>query len=123
MAEEDLKVYSIEDVSKHTTRDDLWIAYNGGVYEASRYIDEHPGGEEVLLDVAGTDATEAFEDIGHSEEARETLLKLLIGKLEGGELKSPTKQGVATEGADNSSFIILGLVVVAVAVGAYFYFV
>lgn len=123
MAEEDLKVYSIDDLSKHTTRDDLWIAYNGGVYEASRYIDEHPGGEEVLLDVAGTDATEAFEDIGHSDEARETLLKFLIGKVEGGELKSPARQSVATEGTNNSTYIILGLVVVAVAVGGYFYFV
>lgn len=39
------------------------------------------GGEEVLLDVAGQDATEAFEDVGHSDEARETLDQLLIGTL------------------------------------------
>lgn len=120
---DDLKVYSIEEISNHNTRDDLWIAYNGGVYEASRYIDEHPGGEEVLLDVAGTDATEAFEDIGHSEEAREALLKLLIGKLEGGEVVSPHKQTAVATDADNSIYIILGLAVVVAAVGAYFYFV
>lgn len=39
------------------------------------------GGEEVLLDVGGQDATEAFEDVGHSDEAREILEGLLIGKL------------------------------------------
>jgi cytochrome b involved in lipid metabolism len=39
------------------------------------------GGEEVLLDVAGQDATEAFEDVGHSDEAREILTGLLVGKL------------------------------------------
>lgn len=39
------------------------------------------GGEEVLLDVAGQDATEAFEDVGHSDEARETLEQLKIGNL------------------------------------------
>lgn len=39
------------------------------------------GGEEVLLDVAGQDATEAFEDVGHSDEARETLDQLLVGNL------------------------------------------
>jgi cytochrome b5 len=33
------------------------------------------------LDVAGQDATEAFEDVGHSDEARETLEQLLVGKL------------------------------------------
>jgi hypothetical protein len=44
----------------------------------------HPtyrGGEEVLLDVGGQDATEAFEDVGHSDEAREILDGLIVGKL------------------------------------------
>ena len=39
------------------------------------------GGEEVLLDVGGQDATEAFEDVGHSDEAREILNGLLVGTL------------------------------------------
>ena len=39
------------------------------------------GGEEVLLDVGGQDATEPFEDVGHSDEAREILDGLLVGKL------------------------------------------
>lgn len=41
----------------------------------------HSGGEEVLLDVGGQDATEAFEDVGHSDEAREILEGLLVGGL------------------------------------------
>lgn len=40
------------------------------------------GGEEVLLDVGGQDATEAFEDVGHSDEAREILDGLLVGTLD-----------------------------------------
>ena len=39
------------------------------------------GGEEVLLDVGGQDATEAFEDVGHSDEAREQLVALEVGLL------------------------------------------
>lgn len=35
----------------------------------------------MLLDVAGQDATEAFEDVGHSDEAREILDGLKIGTL------------------------------------------
>lgn len=31
--------------------------------------------------MAGQDATEAFEDVGHSDEAREILEKLIIGDL------------------------------------------
>ena len=34
-----------------------------------------------MLDVGGQDATEAFEDVGHSDEAREILEGLKIGTL------------------------------------------
>ena len=34
-----------------------------------------------MLDVGGQDATEAFEDVGHSDEAREILDGLLVGSL------------------------------------------
>ena len=34
-----------------------------------------------MLDVGGQDATEAFEDVGHSDEAREILQTLRIGTL------------------------------------------
>ena len=34
-----------------------------------------------MLDVAGQDSTEAFEDVGHSDEAREVLEKLYVGDL------------------------------------------
>jgi cytochrome b5 len=35
----------------------------------------------VLLDVAGQDVTESFEDVGHSDEAREILKGLAVGNL------------------------------------------
>jgi cytochrome b involved in lipid metabolism len=34
-----------------------------------------------MLDVGGQDSTEAFEDVGHSDEAREILDGLLVGTL------------------------------------------
>jgi len=40
------------------------------------------GGEEVMIDVGGQDASEAFEDVGHSDEAREILEGLLVGTIE-----------------------------------------
>ena len=42
---------------------------------------KYSGGEEVLLDVAGEDSTEAFEDVGHSDEAREILEGYLVGTI------------------------------------------
>lgn len=42
---------------------------------------QHPGGEEILIENAGTDSTESFEDVGHSSDAREMLEEYLIGEL------------------------------------------
>lgn len=52
---------------------------------------DHPGGADVLCDVAGTDATEAYEDVGHSEDADEILKTYLIGSLKGAREFSPPK--------------------------------
>ena len=37
-----------------------------------------------MLDVGGQDSTEAFEDVGHSDEAREILEGLLVGTIKRG---------------------------------------
>nr|NP_724575.1 cytochrome b5, isoform A [Drosophila melanogaster]AAG22305.2 cytochrome b5, isoform A [Drosophila melanogaster] len=44
-------------------------------------IKSHPGGEEVLIEQAGKDATENFEDVGHSNDARDMMKKYKIGEL------------------------------------------
>jgi len=75
------KEFTYSDVSEHTSKKDLYMVIHDKVYDTSAFVDEHPGGEEVLLDVGGQDATEAFEDVGHSDEAREILDGLLVGTL------------------------------------------
>jgi len=69
------------DVAAHNSKKDLYVVIHDSVYNASSFVDEHPGGEEVLLDLAGQDATEAFEDVGHSDEAREILAGLKVATL------------------------------------------
>lgn len=46
------------------------------------YLDEHPGGDDVVVEVTGKDATDEFEDAGHSREARELLKDFFIGELD-----------------------------------------
>ncbi|CAG8956508.1 hypothetical protein HYFRA_00003895 [Hymenoscyphus fraxineus] len=75
------KVFTYAEVSSHSGKKDLYMVIHDKVYDTTAFVDEHPGGEEVLLDVGGQDATEAFEDVGHSDEAREILEGLLIGDL------------------------------------------
>ncbi|KAJ3340177.1 Cytochrome b5 type B (outer mitochondrial membrane) [Gonapodya sp. JEL0774] len=42
---------------------------------------QHPGGEEVMVEVAGQDATEGFDEVGHSKDAIEMLKDWYIGDL------------------------------------------
>ncbi|GMP93784.1 hypothetical protein CsSME_00043485 [Camellia sinensis var. sinensis] len=73
------------------------------VYDVSTYLDEHPGGDDVMVAATGTyflclmsmtlqlrlvflnegkDATDEFEDAGHSKSARELMETFCIGELD-----------------------------------------
>ncbi|EPZ34355.1 DNA/RNA helicase, DEAD/DEAH box type domain-containing protein [Rozella allomycis CSF55] len=67
------KSFTLEQVKDHNKDNDIWLVIHGGVYDISKFLHEHPGGDEVLREQAA-----AFEDIGHSDEARE-LLKDYLG--------------------------------------------
>ena len=71
----------MDEVKKHMTRQSLWMVMDDKVYDITDYISEHPGGEAVLIEEAGTDATEVFEDVGHSSDARIDRDTFYIGDL------------------------------------------
>ncbi|KAL2001165.1 hypothetical protein VTN02DRAFT_2148 [Thermoascus thermophilus] len=95
-----VRTYTLAQVQEHNRKDDVWIVVHNKVYDITKYLEEHPGGSPVLLEVAGTDATEAFEETGHSEEARELLEDFYIGDLpsqehaEGVEIYRPNFEAV-----------------------------
>ncbi|KAF9581723.1 hypothetical protein BGW38_001154 [Lunasporangiospora selenospora] len=78
----EVKVFTLADLAEHSSREDLYLVIDGKVYDCTKFLDEHPGGEEVLVDEAGKDATESFEDVGHSEEAREMLTDMFVGNFQ-----------------------------------------
>jgi cytochrome b involved in lipid metabolism len=57
------------------------------VLDVTKFLEEHPGGEEVILEVAGKDATKEFNDIGHSKAAQNLVLKYQVGVLEGAKVE------------------------------------
>ncbi|XP_047997780.1 nitrate reductase [NAD(P)H]-like isoform X6 [Leguminivora glycinivorella] len=75
------KVITRAEVKKNRSRRNLWLIIHDDVYDVTKFLEEHPGGEDTLLDAAGSDATQAFEDVGHSEDARELLKQYKIGSL------------------------------------------
>ncbi|KAJ5375283.1 Cytochrome b5 [Penicillium concentricum] len=74
-------MYTLEEVQRHNKPDDVWIILHNKVYDVTKYLEDHPGGSAILIEVAGTDATEAFEETGHSDEAREELVQYYVGDL------------------------------------------
>ncbi|CAK9158218.1 unnamed protein product [Ilex paraguariensis] len=76
------KVYYFEEVAKHNKIKDCWIILSGKVYDVTPFLEDHPGGDEVLLAVTGKDATSDFEDVGHSDSAKEMMAKYYIGEID-----------------------------------------
>ncbi|KAI5678874.1 hypothetical protein M9H77_09824 [Catharanthus roseus] len=76
------ELYTMQEAAQHNTKEDCWIVIEGKVYDVSSYLDEHPGGDDVLFTAAGKDATEEFEDAGHSKSARELMEKFCVGELD-----------------------------------------
>ncbi|KAF5181214.1 Cytochrome b5 [Thalictrum thalictroides] len=52
------------------------------VYDVTKFLDDHPGGDEVLLSATGKDATDDFEDVGHSGSAREMMNEFYVGEMD-----------------------------------------
>ncbi|XP_006780189.1 cytochrome b5 isoform X2 [Neolamprologus brichardi] len=112
-----VKCYTLEDVRVHNMSNDTWLIIHDKVYDISRFLEEHPGGEEVLLEQAGADATESFEDVGHSLDAREMLQQYYIGELHGDDRKKDTaKKAEVAKSEESSSWPIWLLPAVAVVV-------
>ncbi|KAF9495282.1 Flavocytochrome c [Pleurotus eryngii] len=52
--------YTMEEVAKHTKKDDVWVVIEGQVLDVTEFLPDHPGGEKAIMLYAGRDATEEF---------------------------------------------------------------
>ncbi|GFY86018.1 hypothetical protein Acr_04g0007560 [Actinidia rufa] len=77
------RIFTLSQVAQHKSKEDCWFIINGRVLDVTKFLEEHPGGEEVLLDSAGKDATKDFNDIGHSQASKNLLVKYQVGFLQG----------------------------------------
>ncbi|EGD80575.1 cytochrome b5 type B [Salpingoeca rosetta] len=125
------KTISYAEVAKHNTNESCYMVIHDKVYDVTKFLIEHPGGEEVMMDYAGKDASEGFEDVGHSEDAREQLSDFVIGELPADEKgQAATESNIAPQApsraqasSDGSWFLYVALAAVVAGAGvAYFYF-
>ena len=91
------------------------------VYDVTEYSIDHPGGDEIMRDNSGTDATEEFNEIGHSASAMEELVSHRVGVLHDDdteELNSKSSSGAGGDGT-NPLMILGALLLIGGAAFAY----
>lgn len=42
-------LYTLDDVKQHTREEDCWLVINGNVYNVTSFLDEHPGGFDIII--------------------------------------------------------------------------
>jgi len=83
-----------DEVRKHREKGDCWLIINDFVYDFSRFAEVHPGGDEIIYEFAGKDATDVFKVV-HTLTMLEGNLKPEenIGPLHVDDRKKATTQG------------------------------
>ena len=66
----------------HGDADTVWTVIHGKVYDVTKFLDEHPGGRDIMTENAGLDATDPFDDVGHSQDAHEMLKDYEMGVVD-----------------------------------------
>lgn len=75
--------YTQEELAKHSTKEDCWLVVDNNVYDVTKFIPMHKGGDQILLG-CGKDATELFKsNEKHGISAQKMLQGLQIGILAG----------------------------------------
>ena len=116
----------------------MWLAIDGIVYDVTPFMDDHPGGGDIMLSAAGKDGPDDFEDVGHSPHARELLKRFKVGTFKGdfsssngASLKTPKHQRqnttpttthaqMDTIGGNAIVGLVLPVLVIACAIAAYY---
>jgi cytochrome b involved in lipid metabolism len=77
------RIITLNELEQHGPNSERqWCVIEGNVVDFTEYKHSHPGGDEILEENAGKDATEAFIQTGHSADARREMAQYVIGKLE-----------------------------------------
>ncbi|RPA71048.1 Flavocytochrome c [Ascobolus immersus RN42] len=80
------KEYSMEEVAKHNTKEDVWVTVKGVVMDLTNFLEDHPGGANAIMNFAGRDATEEFAMLHDDEVIPKYAPGTVIGRVKGEEV-------------------------------------
>lgn len=90
----ELRQYTRNEVKNDNGLEKVLLILHDNVYNVHSFLNEHPGGEEILMDHKGIDGSEDFNDVGHSNDAMELMKKYLVGTIvESERTNQPMKKG------------------------------
>ena len=76
---------------RHNKKTDMWMAYEGIVYDVTKYVEFHPGGVEEILRGKGRDGTALFNEVHSWVNLRNMLKSCTVGQLVEDPLPGPVK--------------------------------
>ncbi|KAJ1685773.1 hypothetical protein LUZ63_017163 [Rhynchospora breviuscula] len=79
------KVFTLDEVKEHNHSKDCWLVIGG------KFLEDHPGGDDVLISSTGKDATDDFEDVGHSTTARSMMDEYYVGDIDASTIPAKVK--------------------------------
>jgi len=97
-----IRIYTTEDVAAHTQPSSCWVSRAGKVYDVSGFLNDHPGGDDLILAHAGKDIEDVMKDRiehEHSESAYSMLDGYVIGRL-------GTKESIVRDGSWHSALLL-----------------
>jgi cytochrome b involved in lipid metabolism len=79
---ENEKIYTMEEISNHNSKESCWTVIRGDVYDLTNWINKHPGGADKILKICGKDGTDLFvREHGGKEKPEKILEGFEIGAL------------------------------------------
>merc|ERR1712064_121016 len=73
---------NLDEVAKHNTDKDCWVAVNGQVLDVTEFLNDHPGGKHAIILYAGKDASEEFNMLHDPKVVKKYLApKQILGNL------------------------------------------
>ncbi|KAJ1561180.1 hypothetical protein HK096_005707 [Nowakowskiella sp. JEL0078] len=75
------------------------VTIEGKVYDVTNFINDHPGGAEILLEHNGKDATSSFLSVNHSDEAKQMMDEYLLPESTSSPLLPVSENATSTDAA------------------------
>ncbi|KAF7551553.1 hypothetical protein G7046_g7690 [Stylonectria norvegica] len=110
--------FTLQAVSERSAGEHTLIVIDSKVYDITSYIEKHPGGDDILHEISGQDASEAFHEVGHSAEAKEALKELEIGDLDVSDLAPLARKPSKSQASGSfGSAVTFSVVSIALSIG------